>query len=185
MAEQKKYLAVMAFAISNDGARTESLSAYYPYVKAILKFAPSAPGFAAEQPDRGKMVHPRFYTQEDKNLDREVPQALFIWEDLESLLVFTYNGVHGAAMKENRKSGWFIETDQWPAYVMWWSPRDEVTYAEGCRRLEHLHDFGPTAYAFSFKKPFGPDGDAYATDQKKVVAYKKWYMENDLPAVAI
>lgn len=181
MTGQKQYLAVMAFAISNDAAKSESLSTYYPFMKAILKFAPSAPGFAPQQPARGAMAHPRFYTSADKELNRAVPQALFMWEDVESLMAFTYHGLHGEALKENRKESWFIKTDRWPAYVMWWSDAESATYKAGCRRLEHLHDHGPSAYAFNFKQPFAPDGEPYEIDREKVAAYRAWYIDNPMP----
>ena len=36
------------------------------------------------------------------------------------------------------------------------------------RGWEWLHDNGPSDYAFSFKQPFGPDGEPYVIDREKV-----------------
>ena len=43
---------------------------------------------------------------------------------------------------------WWIEDGAYPDVV------------EGRRRLAHLERFGPTAYAFTFRRPFEPEADA-------------------------
>nr|WP_223215924.1 DUF3291 domain-containing protein [Rhizobium herbae] len=41
-------------------------------------------------------------------------------------------------------------------------------WSEGVERLEHLHDNGATARAFTFKEPFAADGGAYVIDPQRV-----------------
>ncbi len=53
--------------------------------------------------------------------------------------------------------------------MAWWEPDDVTpTRTEGAKRLEHLHDNGPTAYAFDFKGPFDADGNPLRMDQEKI-----------------
>ncbi|MFJ4217156.1 DUF3291 domain-containing protein [Streptomyces hydrogenans] len=40
------------------------------------------------------------------------------------------------------------------AQLFWTTP----TWADACARLEHLHDHGPSPFAFSFRRPFDADG---------------------------
>jgi len=42
---------------------------------------------------------------------------------------------------------------------MWWLADGYVpTWSEASKRLEQLHDFGPTPHAFNFGTSFNPDG---------------------------
>jgi len=43
-------------------------------------------------------------------------------------------------------------------------------WSEGVERLEHLHDNGATARAFTFKEPFAAGGEAYGIDRQRVRA---------------
>lgn len=43
-------------------------------------------------------------------------------------------------------------------------------FYNGLQRLEHLADNGPTAFAFTFKQRFHPDGSIYEIDRARVKA---------------
>ena len=45
------------------------------------------------------------------------PSSLSLWADIESLMAFTYNGVHAEALKNARN--WNVK-QTWPPLVLWW-----------------------------------------------------------------
>ncbi|MGI0013885.1 MAG: DUF3291 domain-containing protein, partial [Nitrososphaera sp.] len=140
----------------------------------VLSAANSAPGFGIVQPALGKVMHPRFYDETCREKDLEVSQVLFLWENVEAVLAFTYRGVHREALNANKANSWFVH-NQWPAYVAWWTRADDVNWATGCLKLEKLYDNGPTPDAFNFQRPFGVDGANYSTDRIRLKKYQESY----------
>lgn len=88
--------------------------------------------------------------------DARIMINLSVWADLAALRTYVYRGPHAAVMRRRRE--WFERFDR--IYVaLWWVPaghRPSVT--EAVERLAHLEAHGPTAFAFSFAEPYGPDG---------------------------
>ena len=108
-------------------------------------------------------VSPRFFTGENH---RDTAATLSVWEDVESIYAFTYHGFHAEVL--SKRDEWFVE-GEWPAYVAWWTPDDVTpTRTEGAKRLEHLHDHGPTPSAFNFKAPYDADGNPLHMDREKI-----------------
>ena len=84
------------------------------------------------------------------------PTTLSLWNNLDPVYSFAYRGIHLEALQKRKE--WF-QTPEWPTYVAWWVGDDErPTLEEAARRLEHLHDNGPTPEAFTFKQPFDSEG---------------------------
>jgi len=111
----------------------------------------------------GKQVFPRFI---EGSGFATAPSSLSLWADIESLMAFTYNGVHADALKHARH--WNVK-QRWPALVLWWVDTDVVPeWKDGVARLERLHDDGPSAAAFTFKQPYGGDGNITAIDRERV-----------------
>ena len=109
----------------------------------------------------GLQVFPRFI----KGRGFETaPSSLSLWADLESLMAFSYSGVHADALKHAKN--WQVEK-QWPALVIWWT-EGRPDWAEAVERFEQLHDHGPGARAFNFKDPYGPDGERISIDRARV-----------------
>ena len=78
--------------------------------------------------------------------------TLSLWTDIEAVLEFAYGRLYRRAIDQGQK--WFC-TPSYPAYVMWWISDGAVpTWREACQRLEHLHDHGPTSFAFDFQGAF-------------------------------
>lgn len=77
-----------------------------------------------------------------------------VWTSTEALYEFAYRTMHRRFVQ--RRKEWFGLFGG--AYLaLWWveeGHRPDV--AEGRRRLAHLERFGPTAYAFNFRKLFPP-----------------------------
>jgi hypothetical protein len=92
----------------------------------------------------GAQVFPRFI---DGSGFATAPSSLSLWDDLESLMGFSYSGVHADALKHART--WQVER-RWPALVLWWADR-RPDWTEAVERFERLHDHGPGPTAFHFK----------------------------------
>jgi hypothetical protein len=113
----------------------------------------------------GERPSPRFFLG-DEHEGTRAPRTLSLWEDLESVFAFAYSGVHAEAL--SRRKEWFLKPE-WPTYVAWWVPDDHTPdWHEAKIRHEHLHDYGPSPYAFDFKHPFGPDGNPIEMDRALV-----------------
>ncbi|MCV9967585.1 DUF3291 domain-containing protein [Pararhizobium sp. BT-229] len=109
----------------------------------------------------GGQVFPRFI--EGSGFET-APSSLSLWTDIESLMAFSYNGVHADALKHGRN--WNVK-QSWPPLVLWWVDR-RTDWSEAVERLEYLHDHGASARAFTFKEPFAADGEVYQIDRERV-----------------
>ncbi|MBB4571462.1 DUF3291 domain-containing protein [Rhizobium leucaenae] len=111
----------------------------------------------------GKQVFPRFI---EGSGFATAPSSLSLWTDIESLMAFTYNGVHADALKHARQ--WNVK-QRWPALVLWWVDADVIPeWKDGADRLERLHDEGLSAAAFSFKQPYAATGQPATIDRGRV-----------------
>ena len=127
----------------------------------------------------GEQVYPRFYRD---NGDGWAPETLSLWRDAESVMAFSYSGIHGEAMRHARD--WF-DKPTWPPLALWWVEGDHTPdWAEAVARHEHLADHGPTPHAFTFKTFFDAKGAAGSIDQDRVRAMigKKAARETEKPA---
>ena len=113
----------------------------------------------------GSQVFPRFI----KGSGFEIgPSSLSLWRDIESLMAFSYSGVHADALKHARH--WNVK-QQWPPLVLWWVENGRLPdWEDGVARLERLHDHGPSPAAFHFKQAYDPAGAAYVIDRAVVRA---------------
>ncbi len=134
--------------------------------------AENSPGFVArakESPDQshltnfsrdwgawGRFEVPRFYTGGRTDETDSRASTLSLWTDLDSVFSFVYSGLHRTALAQ--RHDWFLKPE-WPTYAVWWVGDDEIpTWADACARLEHLHDHGPTPFAFTLRRAFDADG---------------------------
>jgi len=98
---------------------------------------------------------PSFY-KGPRGVGNYAAKQLSVWRDLESLRDYTYRTDHVEAIQKRRE--WVREIDA-PSHVLWWIEAGTIpSQADGCRRIEYLHEHGPTAWAFMVSKPFDPDG---------------------------
>lgn len=116
-------------------------------------------GLPEEAQDRGPWGPYRrtafFPDPEGEEGDREA-STLSLWADLESVYAFAYGGPHLEALRH--RTEWFTER-RWPSYVAWWVGDDETpSWVEAAERLEHLHENGPTPFAFDFHQPYDATG---------------------------
>jgi uncharacterized protein DUF3291 len=95
-----------------------------------------------------------------------------VWQSPEALYEFTYKTMHRRFVQ--RRKEWFQLFGS--VYVaLWWVPEGHTpAVSEGQQRLAHLERFGPTAWAFSFRRlfdaapgatPLGDVGDGRASPE--------------------
>ena len=118
-------------------------------VATINAIADESPGFVWRlETDEGDATAIRPYP------DERVLINLTVWESVESLTAFVYRTAHGELVRDGRS--WFEAPDD-SSLVLWWIPRGQLPTAdEGVAKLEQLHREGPSAAAFTFRKPWGP-----------------------------
>ena len=80
-----------------------------------------------------------------------------VWESLDALQTFVYKSAHAEIMRKRRQ--WFEKmSDLYLA--LWWVPAGHLPgWEEAKARLDHLQCNGDSAYAFTFRRLFSPDGD--------------------------
>lgn len=109
--------------------------------------------------------------------------SLSVWQDIESLMAFTYSGVHADALKHARE---WNQTQAWPPLVLFWIEAGDVpTWSDAVQRFERLADQGPTPEGFTFKSAFAPDSSVLQIDRQRVkeIAAKNADAQADLLAV--
>lgn len=113
----------------------------------------------------GPFAIPRFYTGSLELEELTAVQTLSLWRDLPAVRNFSYRGkYHAQALRQRNE--WVVHP-QWPSYVAWWIDEGEFpTWEEACKRHEHLHDKGSTAFAFDFKSSFDADGQPITFSKK-------------------
>lgn len=112
----------------------------------------------------GERVFPRFLPEPDL----PAVSSLSLWSDLESLMAFSYSGVHAEALKHARR--WNVK-QAWPALVLFWvSAGERPDWQEAVLRFEHLADHGASPRGFTFKQAYGPDGESITIDRARVKA---------------
>lgn len=117
----------------------------------INALAERSPGFVWRlQTEDGDATAVRPYA------DSRILINLSVWMDLAALRAYVFRSDHAAVMKRRRE--WFERFES--VYVaLWWIPAGHrPPVAEAVERLAHTDQHGSTAYAFSFREPFGPEG---------------------------
>lgn len=155
------HLAIYNFGIHVDTSDSAAVSGFVLREPMNFKAAERAPGFIARSGytgvpgprSWGPLVFPRFLAQQGA---AEGVSSLSLWQDIESLMAFTYTGVHADALKHARN--WNV-VQEWPPMVLFWVPAGRrPDWEEGAKRLEMLFDHGSGPQCFTFKEPYHPDG---------------------------
>ncbi|TXH85259.1 MAG: DUF3291 domain-containing protein [Rhizobium sp.] len=166
-----KHLAMYNFGLHVAAYESPEVEGFRLREAANFEAAARASGFIGrsgysgepEPPCWGEQVFPRFI---EGSGFATAPSSLSLWTDLESLMAFTYSGVHADALKHGRH--WNVR-QSWPPLVLWWAEAGAVPqWRDGVERLEHLHDHGSSPRAFSFKQPYGPEGRPLQIDRLRI-----------------
>ena len=166
-------LALYTFGIFIEPSEHPANDGFHLRNDPILVLVQRAPGFVARSgypgdpgPESwGPQVYPRFYEERG---DGWSPSTLSVWTDMESAMAFSYFGLHAEALRHGRN--WFRKP-QWPPYACWWAADGHTpTWSEAVERHEHLHDNGPTPFAFSFRQAFDAQGGPTELDRDRLKA---------------
>jgi hypothetical protein len=114
----------------------------------INALADQSPGFVWRlQTDAGNATDIRAFE------DEMILVNMSVWESVETLQQYVYQSEHVEPLRQRKQ--WFEPVP--PTLVLWWIPAGHIpTVHEAKDRLEMLQQQGPTAAAFTFKKPFPP-----------------------------
>jgi len=86
--------------------------------------------------------------------DEKLLVNMSVWRDVESLQQYVYSTAHVELLRRRRE--WF-ESMNTAFLVLWWVPAGHrPSIAEAIEKLEVLRANGPTAAAFTFRRPFAP-----------------------------
>lgn len=155
------HLAIYNFGIHVDASESVAVRGFALREPMNFAAAERAPGFVARSGYKGvpgprswgSLVFPRFLTEQSEGAG---VSSLSLWRDIESLMAFTYTGVHADALKHARY--WNV-AQKWPPMVLFWEPAGRrPDWQEGAKRLEMLSDHGSGPQGFTFKEPYDPDG---------------------------
>jgi hypothetical protein len=127
----------------------------------INALAEATPGFVWRlQTDEGNATAIRAFEGDDLMI-----LNMSVWESIESLADYVYRSDHTPFLR--RRGEWF-ERLQEVYLVLWWIPAGtRPTIDEALGKLDHLKVFGPTAEAFTFRRPFpSPGGPAIEADHR-------------------
>lgn len=161
-------LAIYNFGIHVDASDSAAVRGFVLREPMNFAAAERAPGFIARSGYKGvpgprswgPLVFPRFLTEHGA---AEGVSSLSLWRDIESLMAFTYTGVHADALKHARN--WNV-VQEWPPMVLFWVPAGRrPDWEEGAKRLEMLFDHGSGPQCFAFKEPYDPEGRPVEIDR--------------------
>jgi hypothetical protein len=162
-----KKLAFMTYGTLLEEFGHPTVQGFIDRVSGVYDAADATPGFV-DRSERnletlghswGEIVTPKCW---GGVTTRKTASTLSLWDDIESVAAFSYHGKHGEAMK--LRNDWF-EHPGLPEHVGWWVDEDEtVNWQTAADRMDHLHEHGPTAHAFTLRAPFGADGNPCRID---------------------
>lgn len=167
-------LAFMTLGVLHEPVGTPKVQGFVDRIAGVYGAADSSSGFLGRSErdvenwshSWGQIVRPNCIPE--ARSDDRLAMTLSLWESLESVAAFAYSGAHGEALSKRKE--WF-ESGDFPTYVAWWVLDDhQINWADAASRLDHLHEFGSSPSAFTFAKPFGPDGNPYTLDRHTIKA---------------
>lgn len=169
-----KKLAFMTLGILHEPVGHPKVQGFVDRVPAVYDAADSSDGFIGRSERNvetwrhswGPVLSPKCVNWSDDS--PQMVSTLSFWKDLESVAAFAYQGAHGEAMKHRKD--WFQEM-KFPTYLAWWMNADDsLNWAQACERMDHLHENGPTPFAFNFSSAFDEEGNSYSLDSATVRA---------------
>jgi len=155
------HVAFYTFGILHEAGGHPQVQGFRDRVPGVYEEAGRSLGYITHRtgpPGGGYALGPRFF---DPIYENGLPlffapQTLSLWADLDAVFAFSYRHAHAEALRLRRE--WFKKLDC-PTYVAWWATDGYLPeWPEAWARLEHVHDNGSTAHAFSFITPYDAEG---------------------------
>ena len=149
------------------------VEAFVDRVEMVFASAEATPGFIArwdredpldEREKWGSYTAPSLYSETDPEC---VFSTLSLWEDMESVMAYSYRGTHGQLL--DYRESWFVQNDL-PGFVAWWVEDGHCpTFEEACAAWVSLRDNGPSPQGFDFRRSFDPQGEPTRFDRSRFI----------------
>jgi hypothetical protein len=146
------HLAQVNIGLPIEPLESERLRGFVEMLEPINALADAAGGFVWRlQTEDGDATAIRAFA------DERLIMNMSVWRSLEAFTDFVYGAEHLAVMRQRRK--WFVPMQVYTA--AWWIPAGTLpTPADAVARLDLLERHGPTADAFTARRPFPPPGSS-------------------------
>ncbi len=163
MSQGNWHVAQVNIALPVEPLDSPALQEFVALLEPVNALADAAPGFVWRlQTEDGDATSIRAFG------DDRLIVNMSVWESIEALWDYVYDGGHLRAMRRRRE--WFTRMAE-SHLVLWWVRAGELpTVRDAEWRLARLRGEGPTPYAFTFKQRFGPppvkEGAAPVSDDR-------------------
>ncbi|MFS4417498.1 DUF3291 domain-containing protein [Maribacter sp. 2307ULW6-5] len=126
---------------------------FVDFLEPVNAFAEASPGFVWRlTDDQGRSAN----YLETPFKDGMMAVNISVWEDMEAFKAFVYDSVHSYFLRNKKK--WFHAKGT-SLFVMWWLPAGKLPNLQMAKeRLEHYEREGNSAWAFTVRQPYGPNG---------------------------
>ena len=147
MATERLHLAQVNIALLKEPLDSPALADFVTLLEPVNALADAAPGFVWRlQTDEGDATSIRAFD------DERIIVNMSVWESIEALWRFVYEGPHLEVMRRRRE--WFSRMAE-SHLALWWIPAGSIPMVEDAeRRVAHLRQHGPSRFAFTFKQHY-------------------------------
>jgi Domain of unknown function (DUF3291) len=138
-------VAQVNIALPREPLDSPALAEFVANLEPVNALADNAPGFIWRlQDDSGDATSIKAFD------DDRLIINMSVWQSLEALWSFVYDGGHLEVMRRRRE--WMTKLAELHM-VLWWVPHGHIpTIEEARERLDHLRANGPSERAFTFKQ---------------------------------
>jgi hypothetical protein len=138
-------VAQVNIALPREPLDSPALAEFVANLEPVNALADSAPGFIWRlQDESGDATSIKAFD------DDRLIINMSVWESVEALWSFVYDGGHLEVMRRRRE--WMTKLAEMHM-ALWWVPVGHVPTVEEAReRLDHLRAHGPNEHAFTFKQ---------------------------------
>lgn len=125
------------------------MKGFVSQIEHVNKLAENSPGFIWRyQEGSGDATYARPYD------DDRILINMSVWDSIEALKKYVYEGDHAQAMKDRRE--WFEKMKDAQSALWWIEEGSLPTLQEAKLKLEYLQKNGPSSHVFTFQKSFEP-----------------------------
>jgi Domain of unknown function (DUF3291) len=144
------HVAQVNIALAREPLDSPVLAEFVANLEPVNALADAAPGFVWRlQDETGDATSIQAFDDERLIINMSV------WESIEALWSFVYDGGHLEVMRRRRE--WFTRWATSGYMCLWWIPAGHIPSTDEAKeRLEHLEANGPTPRAFTFRHRFDP-----------------------------
>lgn len=130
------------------------LAAFVEALDPVNAAADAAPGFVWRLQTEDGNATAIVAFEWDRSGSHGVIMNMSVWESIEAMADFVFVDAHRAILRRRRE---FFEAVREATTCMWWIPEGTLpTTADAEDRIRHLRLHGPTPFAFTMRRAFGP-----------------------------